>query len=390
MGPLHGVSVVEFASIGPGPMCAMLLADMGARVVRLDRPAEAGLGVPRPDRFDLLNRGRRSVAVDLKHPEGIAVALDLVAAADALVEGFRPGTMERLGLGPEPCLARNPRLVYGRMTGWGQEGPLARAAGHDLNYIALTGALHAIGRAGQPPTPPLNLAGDYGGGALYLAFGIVCGLLEARRSGRGQIVDAAMIDGAASLMTSFFGLHAAGLYSDRRGENILDSGAPFYDVYACSDGRYLSVAPIEAKFRAEFYRRIGVDSAALPDAALPDAEDRANWPAIKQVIAARLATKPAAEWCSLLERTDACVAPVLSMAEAPQHPHHRARATFVEIDGVVQPAPAPRFSRTKPDLPTPPEPAGHSTETALAEWGIAPARIARLRETGVIGRRGEP
>ncbi len=381
MGPLLGVRVVEFAGIGPGPMCAMLLADMGATVVRLDRPAESGLGVPRPDRFDLLNRGRPSVAVDLKHPDGVALALDLVAAADALIEGFRPGTMERLGLGPEPCLARNPRLIYGRMTGWGQEGPLARAAGHDLNYIALTGALHAIGRAGAPPTPPLNLVADYGGGALYLAFGIVCGVLEAQRSGRGQIVDAAMIDGAASLMTSFFGLHAAGLYSDRRGENILDSGAPFYEVYACSDGRHLSVAPIEIKFRGEFYRRIGLDAASLPDA-----DDRANWPAIKQLIAARLATRPAAEWCRLLEGTDACVAPVLSMAEAPRHPHHRARGTFVEIDGVVQPAPAPRFSRTKPGLPTAPEPAGHSTEQALADWGIDAARIARLKEAAVIGR----
>ena len=384
MGPLEGYRVVEFAGIGPGPMCAMLLADMGATVVRLDRPVASGLGVPRPDRFDLLNRGRRSVAIDLKQPDGIAVALDLIAAADALIEGFRPGTMERLGLGPEPCLARNPKLVYGRMTGWGQEGPLAQAAGHDLNYIALTGALHAIGRAGAPPTPPLNLVADYGGGALYLAFGIACALVEAQRSGRGQVVDAAMIDGAASLMTSFFGLCAAGLYSDRRGENILDSGAPFYDVYACRDGRYVSVAPIETKFRDGFYRRVGIDAAALPDA-----DDPANWPAIKAVIAARLATRTAADWCSLLEGTDACVAPVLSMAEAPQHPHHRARGTFVEIDGVVQPAPAPRFSRTKPELPTPPEPEGFSTEAALAEWGIAADRIARLREAGVIGRRPE-
>ena len=382
MGPLHGYRVVEFAGIGPGPMCAMLLADMGATVIRLDRPSPSQLGVPRPDRFDLLHRGRPSVAIDLKQAAGIALALDLVAAADALIEGFRPGTMEKLGLGPESCLARNPRLVYGRMTGWGQEGPLARTAGHDLNYIALTGALHAIGRAGAPPTPPLNLVGDYGGGALYLAFGIACGLLEAQRSGRGQVVDAAMIDGAASLMTSFFGLHAAGLYGDERGRNILDSGAPYYEVYACSDGRYISVAPIETKFREEFYRRIGVEVASLPDA-----EDRANWPAIKEIIAARLATKPAAEWGRLLDGTDACVAPVLSMTEAPQHPHHRARGTFVEIDGVVQPAPAPRFSRTKPDLPTPPEPAGSSTESALAAWGIDAGRIARLRAAGAIGRR---
>ena len=382
MGPLQGVRIVEFAGIGPGPMCAMLLADMGASVIRLDRPTRSDLGVPRPDRFDLLHRGRPSVAIDLKHPDGAAVALDLVAAADALIEGFRPGTMERLGLGPEPCLARNPRLVYGRMTGWGQEGPLAGAAGHDLNYIALVGALAAIGRAGAPPTPPLNLVADYGGGALYLAFGIVCALLEAKRSGRGQVVDAAMIDGAASLMMGFFGLHAAGLWTDRRGDNILDSGAPYYDVYACADGRYISVGPIEAKFREEFYRRVGIDPKTLPDAV-----DRANWPKIKAVIAERLATRPAAEWCRLLEGTDACVAPVLSMAEAPDHPHHRARGTFVEIDGVVQPAPAPRFSRSKPELPTAPEPHGHGTERALAEWGIEGARIVRLREAGVIGVR---
>ncbi len=382
MGPLQGLRVVEFAGIGPGPMCAMLLADMGASVIRLDRPTPSDLGVPRPDRFDLLHRSRPSVAIDLKHPDGVAVALDLIGRADALVEGFRPGTMERLGLGPEPCLARNPRLVYGRMTGWGQEGPLAGAAGHDLNYISLVGALAAIGRAGAPPTPPLNLVADYGGGALYLAFGIVCGLLEAKHSGRGQVVDAAMIDGAASLMTGFFGLHAAGLWTDRRGDNILDSGAPYYDVYACSDGRYISVAPIEAKFRAEFYRRAGIDPASLPDA-----DDRKNWPKVKAIIAARLATKPAAEWCRLLEGTDACVAPVLSIAEAPSHPHHRARGTFVEVDGVVQPAPAPRFSRTSPGRPTAPEPHGHSTERALAEWGIEGARIAQLRAMGVIGAR---
>ncbi len=381
MGPLRGDRVVEFAGIGPGPMCAMLLADLGATVIRLDRPAPSHLGVPKPVRFDLLLRGRPSVAVDLKHAEGIAVALDLIASADALIEGFRPGTMERLGLGPEPCLARNPRLVYGRMTGWGQEGPLAMAAGHDLNYIALTGALHAIGRAGQPPAPPLNLVGDFGGGALYLALGIVAALLEAQRSGRGQVVDAAMIDGAASLMTGFFGLQAAGLYSDRRGENVLDSGAPYYDAYVCADGRYISVAPIEEKFRAEFYRRIGLDPAVLPNA-----EDRANWPALKKIVADRIATRPAAEWCRLLEGTDACVAPVLSMAEAPAHPHHRARGTFLEVDGVVQPAPAPRFSRTKPEAPTPPDPPGQSTEAALVEWGIDPARVARLRQAGVLGR----
>ncbi|MBO0753873.1 MAG: CoA transferase, partial [Bradyrhizobiaceae bacterium] len=345
MGPLSGYRILEFAGIGPGPMCAMLLADMGATVLRLDRPGPAGLGIERPENFNLLNRGRVSVLIDLKSKEGVALALDLVTRADALIEGFRPGTMERLGLGPELCLARNPRLVYGRMTGWGQDGPLASAAGHDLNYIALTGALHAIGRAGQPPTPPLNLVGDYGGGALYLAFGIVCALLETRKSDQGQVVDAAMIDGAASLMAPFYGLHAAGLHNDSRGENFLDSGAPYYEVYRCADGRYLSVAPIEIKFRDEFYLRIGLDTSLLPPA-----EERANWPAIKKAIAARLAQKTADEWCALLEGTDACVAPVLSMAEAPAHPHHVARQTFVDIGGVVQPAPAPRFGRTRPDL----------------------------------------
>jgi alpha-methylacyl-CoA racemase len=360
-------------------MCAMLLADMGATVLRLDRPTQTGLGIERPENFNLLNRGRASVLVDLKSKEGIALALDLVAQADAIIEGFRPGTMERLGLGPKECLARNGRLVYGRMTGWGQDGPLASAAGHDLNYIALTGALHAIGRAGQPPTPPLNLIGDYGGGALYLAFGVVCALLEAQKSGQGQVVDAAMIDGAASLMAPFYGLHAAGLHTDTRGENFLDSGAPYYDVYPCADGRYLSVAPIEIKFRDEFYRRIGLDASSLPPAT-----DRANWPAIKQAIAARLATKTAGEWCALLEGTDACVAPVLSMAEAPAHPHHVARQTFVAIGGVIQPAPAPRFSRTTPDLPAPPRPAGDGGLAALTEWGIPQERVTQLHASNVV------
>jgi alpha-methylacyl-CoA racemase len=385
MGPLAGFRILEFAGIGPGPMCAMLLADMGATVLRLDRPVHAGLGLERPENFNLLNRGRVSALVDLKAKEGVALALDLIARADALIEGFRPGTMERLGLGPEPCLARNPRLVYGRMTGWGQEGPLAPAAGHDLNYIALTGALHAIGRAGGPPTPPLNLVGDYGGGALYLAFGVVCALLEAQKSGQGQVVDAAMIDGAASLMAPFYGLHAAGLHTDRRGENFLDSGAPYYEVYPCADGRYVSVAPIEIKFRDEFYRRIGLDASSLPPA-----DDRANWPAIKQAIAERLATRTAAEWCTLLEGTDSCVAPVLSMAEAPTHPHHVARHTFIDVGGVVQPAPAPRFGRTRPAVPTPPRPAGEGGLTALADWGITSERIAQLRASNVVSESRRP
>lgn len=381
MGPLAGYRILEFAGIGPGPFAAMLLADMGATVLRLDRPAPAeDLGIERPERFNLLNRGRRSAAVDLKRPDGVALALDLVGRADALIEGFRPGTMERLGLGPEVCLARNPRLVYGRMTGWGQDGPLAKAAGHDLNYIALAGALHAIGRAGQKPTPPLNLVGDYGGGALYLAFGLVCALLEAKGSGRGQVVDAAMVDGAASLMTPFYGLVASGTHDRPRGENQLDSGAAWYEVYECADGRWLSVAPIERRFRREFFRLIGLDAAA------PDGDDPADGPELKRLIAARIAEKPLAEWCAVLEGTDACAAPVLSLAEAPSHPHARARGSFVEIDGILQPAPAPRFSRTMPATPAPPEPAGAGTEEALREWGIDAEKVVRLRSAGVIGR----
>lgn len=380
MGPLAGYRILEFAGIGPGPMAAMLLADMGATVLRLDRPEASGdLGIASPERFKVTHRGRHSAAIDLKKPEGVELALDLIGRADALLEGFRPGTMERLGLGPEACLARNPRLVYGRMTGWGQDGPLAKAAGHDMNYIALTGALHAIGRDGQPPTPPLNLVGDYGGGALYLAFGVVCGLLEAKGSGQGQVVDAAMIDGAASLMASFFGMAAAGMIDGRRGHNILDSGAAWYEVYECADGQWLSVAPIEKRFRREFFRLIGLDDNA------PFGDDPAEWPELKRLIAARIATRTRNEWCAVLEGSDACVAPVLTMEEAPGHPHNRARSTFVEVDGVVQPAPAPRFSRTVPATPTPPEPPGASTAVALAEWGVEAVRIEALRTAGVVG-----
>lgn len=379
MGPLAGYRILEFAGIGPGPMAAMLLADMGATVLRLDRPEASGdLGIASPERFKVTHRGRHSAAIDLKKPEGVELALDLIGRADALLEGFRPGTMERLGLGPEACLARNPRLVYGRMTGWGQDGPLAKAAGHDMNYIALTGALHAIGRDGQPPTPPLNLVGDYGGGALYLAFGVVCGLLEAKGSGQGQVVDAAMIDGAASLMASFFGMAAAGMIDGRRGHNILDSGAAWYEVYECADGQWLSVAPIEKRFRHEFFRLIGLDDNA------PFGDDPAEWPELKRLIAARIATRTRNEWCAVLEGSDACVAPVLTMEEAPGHPHNRARSTFVEVDGVVQPAPAPRFSRTVPATPTPPEPPGASTAAALADWGVEAVRIEALRTAGVV------
>jgi alpha-methylacyl-CoA racemase len=371
--------VVEFVGIGPGPMCAMLLADLGADILRIDRVTPSGLGIDKPTRFDVLARGRESVAIDIKQQAGVALALDLVAGADALIEGFRPGTMERLGLGPDACFARNPRLAYGRMTGWGQGGPLAATAGHDLDYIALVGALAAIGRAGQPPTPPLNLVGDFGGGALYLAFGLVCAMLETERSGQGQVVDAAMVDGAASLMAMFYGLAAAGLHSAERGANRLDSGAPNYEVYRCADGLYIAAAPLEPKFREVFLRGIGLDPAALGDLA-----DPANWPRAKQAIAERIATRPRDAWVAELEMTDACVAPVLTMAEAPSHPHHRARDSFLSIDGVTQPAPAPRFSRTPAPTPTPPREAGSVSDATLAAWGITPERAAELRASGVI------
>ncbi len=379
-GPLKGLRVVEFVGIGPAPLCGMLLADLGAEVLRIDRQTPSGLGVPRPARSDLLARGRPSAAIDLKHKDGIALSLDLIAKADALIEGFRPGTMERLGLGPDICLERQQRLVYGRVTGWGQDGPLAEVAGHDLNYIAITGALHATGRAGAPPTPPLNLVGDYGGGGLLLAFGIVSALWEALRSGKGQVVDAAMIDGAAMLMTSFFGLHAAGLWQPERGTNIIDSGAPHYDVYVCADGEYVSIGPVEAKFAEVMLRRIGFDPATFPSLG-----ERGNWPAARALLTARFAEKTRAEWCALLEGSESCFAPVLSMAEAPHHKHNEARGTFIDIDGVTQPAPAPRFSRTPAGQPTPPEKLGTSTVPALVAWGIDEARVAALEAAGVIG-----
>lgn len=371
MGPLAGLRVIEFVGIGAGPMAAMLLADMGATVLRLARPGANDLGVAVPARFDLLARGRRSIAIDLKQTSGVDLALKLMDRADASIEGFRPGTMERLGLGPDVAFAHNPRLVYGRMTGWGQEGPLAKAAGHDLNYIALTGALAAIGESGRAPVPPLNLIGDFGGGALYLAFGIVCALLEAKHSGRGQVVDAAMTDGASSLMTMFYGFHAAGLHRLDRGTNIVDGGSAIYGVYACADGLYVSIAPIEAKFRAELFRLLGI---AHGD----------DGPELRARIAAAFKTKPRAEWCALLEGSDACFAPVLNIVEAAAHPHNRERQTLIEIDGVVQPAPAPRFGRTKPALPRPPEEPGADAREALLEWGFSEADIEGFIATAAI------
>lgn len=348
VGPLKGIKIVELAGIGPGPMAAMTLADLGATVLRIERREPSGLGVKRPLQFDLLLRNRQVIALDLKQGEARELALRLIEEADGLIEGFRPGVAERMGLGPETCLERNPRLVYGRMTGWGQEGQLAQAAGHDLNYVALTGVLDRIGREGEPPTPPLNLVGDFGGGGLYLALGMLAGIIEARQSGQGQVVDAAIVDGTAALATSMIGMHAAGMLGSR-GTNLLDSGAYFYDVYECADGKWVSVAPIEGKFHDELLARLGLDPSEL---AVQD--DRAGWPHTRSVIAERFRSKTRDEWCSLLEGTDACFAPVLTFDEAPDHPHLKARGTFVEVEGVVQPAPAPRFSRSRAELPRPP------------------------------------
>jgi len=379
MGPLEGVRVIELAGIGPCPMCAMLLAELGADVLKIDRVLPSGLGVDLPAEHRLLERSRRSAAVDLKHPDGVALVLSLCEKADILIEGFRPGVTERLGLGPEECRVRNPRLVYGRVTGWGQSGPLANAAGHDLNYIALTGALAAIGRAGQAPTPPLNLVGDFGGGALYLALGVVAALVEARRSGQGQVVDAAMVDGAASLMTGAYGLARAAFSDGTRGTNLLDSGAHFYEVYETRDAKHIALAPIEPKFYAELLQRIGADPAELPHTL-----DRSQWPALKEKVAAIIRTRTRAQWTELLEGSDACFAPVLGMEEAALHPHNRARDTFIEANGHWQPNAAPRFSRTPSAVRSPPAESGAHTRDALGEWGVDSATIERLLGCGVI------
>lgn len=372
MGPLTGVKIVEFAGIGPGPLAAMLLADMGATVLRIDRVADADLGIPVAQKHDFTRRSRATIGLDLKRPEAVALALKLIASADGLLEGFRPGVMERLGLGPEVCLQRNPRLVFGRITGWGQDGPLAHAAGHDLNYIALTGALHAIGREGQKPTPPLNLVGDYGGGAMYLVTGMLAGIISARATGAGQVVDAAMVDGALSLMTPIYAMKEGGRFPGPRGTNTLDSGAYFYEVYECSDGRYISIASIEAKFHAELLQRLEIDPAGLPAQ-----HDRAHWPAMKERMTAIFRTRTRDEWCARLEGTDVCFAPVLSMEEAADHPHNRARDAFIEVGGMRQPAPAPRFGGTSLAAPQPP--GAVDARTVLADWGLDAGEIERLR-----------
>ncbi|HEX6417713.1 MAG TPA: CaiB/BaiF CoA-transferase family protein [Acidimicrobiales bacterium] len=379
MGPLAGITIIEIAGIGPGPYCGMLLADLGADVIRIDRAQSVQGGDPERPPADLLARGRRSVGVDLKHPDGMEVVLGLVERADALFEGFRPGVAERLGVGPDDCLARNPRLVYGRMTGWGQAGPYAAAAGHDINYISLAGALEPIGRRGQAPVPPLNLVGDFGGGGLLLAFGLLAALLEAQRSGRGQVIDAAMVDGAASLMTMTHSLRAMGVWSDERGTNLLDTGAHYYDVYETADGKYVSIGSIEPQFYAELLRLTGLEGEDLPWQ-----NDRSQWPAMKERFAAVFRARTRDEWCEILEGTDVCFAPVLAIPEAIEHPHNVARGTFVEVAGIPQPGPAPRFSRTPGEIRRPPAHPGQHTDEVLSEAGFDAERLAKLREAGAI------
>jgi len=378
-GPLGGIKVVEIAGIGPGPFCAMLLADMGADILRVDRAGSVRPEPPKGASLDLLNRGRRSVGVDLKHPEGVATVLRLVHEADVLLEGFRPGVVERLGLGPEVCLERNPRLVYGRMTGWGQEGPLAQAAGHDINYIALAGVLGHIGRQGEKPLPPLNLVGDFGGGGMLLAFGVVSALVERASSGRGQVVDAAMVDGAALLMTMMHGFLASGMWHGERGTNLLDTGAHFYDTYETRDGQYVSIGSIEPQFYAELIKLAGLEGEELPPQM-----DRSQWPAMKQRMTALFKTKTRAEWDAIMEGSEVCYAPVLSIPEAYAHPHNVERGTFVEVGGQRQPAPAPRFSRTPPEVRSPAPHPGQHTDEALAAWGFSGEEIAKLRSARAI------
>jgi alpha-methylacyl-CoA racemase len=379
-GPLTGLRVVELAGIGPGPFCGMVLADFGAEVIRVDRAGSVRGGDPASPPPHIYNRGRRSIGVDLKHPDGVAAVLRLVDRADALIEGFRPGVTERLGLGPDVCMARNPRLVYGRMTGWGQEGPYAPTAGHDINYIALAGALHPIGRRGQGPVPPLNLLGDFGGGGMLLALGVCAALVEAGRSGKGQVVDAAMVDGAALLTTMIHAFLAMGIWTDERGVNSLDGAAHFYDAYQTADGHYISIGSIEPQFYAELLRLTGLTDD--PEFAKP--QDREQWPALKERLAAVFKTKTRAEWCELMEGTDVCFAPVLSLTEAPHHPHNVARATFVDVAGIAQPAPAPRFSRTPGAIQRPPAHDGQHTDEALADWGFTTEEISTLREAGAV------
>ena len=379
MGPLKGLTIIEIAGIGPGPFAAMSLADMGADVIRVERPGGSAFSNAQEPRLDFLNRGKRCICVDLKQPEGVATILQLVATADALLEGNRPGVMERLGLGPDICLEINPALVYGRMTGWGQEGPMAQVAGHDLNYIALSGALHSIGRAGEKPTIPLNLVGDFGGGGLMLAYGMVCALLEAKSSGQGQVVDAAMIDGAATLMASTFAASQAGFWREERGTNFLDGGAHFYEVYATADGKYISLGSIEPQFYAALLEILGEDAGHFQNQ-----WDMANWPAMKDTMTKIIKRKTRDEWDAIFEGVDVCYAPVLSMSEVRHHPHHQARETFIDDGEYWQPAPAPRFSRTQAQLRGPSARLGEHTQEILQEFGFTAQQIASKLEAGAV------
>ncbi len=382
-GPLTGYKIIEIAGIGPGPFAAMMLSDMGAEVIRVERVQAVRDTQSSNANWDVMQRGRKNVAIDLKHADGVEALLQLVEKADAMIEGFRPGVMERLGVGPDVCLARNKKLVFGRMTGWGQDGPYANAAGHDINYIALAGALAHFGRAGEAPVPPLNMVGDFGGGGMLLAYGVVCALLEAQRSGAGQVVDAAMVDGSAILMSMFWGFKNIGLHDENaRGTNMLDSGAHFYDVYKCSDGKFVSIGSIEPQFYAQLLQLTGLAS----DAEFANQQDRSMWPKLKQRLTEVFATKTQAEWCKIMEGTDVCFAPVLTMSEAAKHPHNVARKTFIEIAGTTQPAPAPRFSRTVASLPTAPVGAGANTREVLQSWGIQ--NVDELITRGVVKESG--
>jgi alpha-methylacyl-CoA racemase len=379
MGPLEGINVLEFAGLGPAPFAAMMLSDMGAEVLRIDRPWEVRSSTLTGPSRDTLNRGRMSAGIDLKNPHGVKAVFELLKHADALIEGYRPGVMERLGLGPEECLKENPRLVYGRVTGWGQEGPLAQAAGHDINYISLAGVLHAIGRKGEAPVPPLNLVGDFGGGGMLLAFGSLCALIERQKSGEGQVVDAAMVDGAAILMSMIYAFRAMGIWENVRGSNLLDSGAPFYDVYECKDGKFISLGAIEPQFYSELINRLD-----LPKNDLPDQMDRSRWEEMKELVAQVISTKTREEWREQLEGSDICFAPVLDMDEVADHPHNAERKTFIRISGVLQPAPAPRFNRTDPEISRPPAHPGEHTEEALRKWGFSEDRLKSLFDMGAI------
>ncbi len=381
MGPLHGFRIIEMAALGPAPLAGMLLADMGAEVLRIDRLGDADLGIKRDPRFDVAARGKRSLALDIKAPAGRAAVLRLVQGADALIEGFRPGVMERLGLGPADCHAVNPGLVFGRMTGWGQQGPLAQAAGHDMNYIALTGALEAMGASDGPPVPPLNLVGDFGGGSTFLVMGVLAALLERGRSERGQVVDAAIVDGVGALMAGIHGQWAGGTWHPQRGEHIVGGAAPWNTVYRTADGGYISICAIEQRFFAELLRRLAIDPASVPDRM-----DRAHWPALRTRLQAVFAGRSRDDWCRLLEGSDVCFAPVLHLSEVPQHPHHVARGAFVDNDGVRQPAPAPRFDRTPSAVQGPTIlRAGQHSDAVLRDGGFSDEEIAALRAAGVVG-----